>query len=202
MAELTDEAVRRLAAARGGSPEALGQALEACRGYLLLIAQRELDPNLAAKGGASDLVQQTLAEAVRDFARFEGNSEDELLRWLRRLLLNNLTDFAREFRDTDKRRIDREVALAGDDSSADRDGGLAAAIPSPSREASANEQAEMVRKALEQLPENYRRVIVLRYQDERSFDEIGDLLGLTANAARKLLLRAVERMRQELEGPP
>jgi RNA polymerase sigma-70 factor, ECF subfamily len=202
VAEPSNEAAHRLSAARAGSEEALGQALEACRGYLLLIAQRELGSDLQAKGGVSDLVQDTLLDAVRDFAHFQGHTEGELLQWLRRLLLNNLADFTRLYRETDKRQIEREVPLEGGDSSAERGGGLAAALPSPSGEAMAHEQAEVIRGAVERLPDDYRRVIVLRYQEERSFEEIGDLLGLTANAARKLLLRAVERVQRELEGPP
>jgi RNA polymerase sigma-70 factor (ECF subfamily) len=202
MPEPANESAQRLEAARAGSQDALGQALEACRGYLLLIAQRELGPELQAKGGASDLVQETLLDAVRDFARFQGKSEDELLHWLRRLLLNNLADFARQYRETGKRQIEREVRLEGGDSSAERGAGLAASLPSPSTDVRAGEQAEAIRRAVERLPEDYRRVIVLRYQEERSFEEIADLLGLTANAARKLLLRAVERVQRELEGPP
>jgi RNA polymerase sigma-70 factor (ECF subfamily) len=195
-------AAQWLPAARAGSPEALGQALEACRDYLLRIAQRELGPDLQAKGGASDLVQVTVLDAIRDFAHFHGNTDTELLQWLRRLLRNNLADFTRQYRDTAKRQIGQEVRLEGGDSSAERGGGLAAAWPSPSGEAMANEQAEAIRRAVERLPDDYRRVLVLRYQDERSFDEIGDLLGLTANAARKLLLRAVERVQRDLEAPP
>jgi RNA polymerase sigma-70 factor (ECF subfamily) len=202
MTEPTEESAQRLAAARAGSQEALGQALEACRGYLLLIAQRELGAPLQAKGGASDLVQETLMEAVRDFGHFQGTSEDELLHWLRRLLLNNLADFIRQYRETGKRQIDREVRLEGGDSSDERGGGLAASLPSPSNEAIAIEQAEAIRRAVERLPDDYRRVLVLRYQEGRSFEEIGTLLGLTANAARKLLLRAVERVQRELEEPP
>ena len=57
-----------LAAARAGSREALGRVLESCRGYLLLIAQQELDPALQARGGASDLVQQTFLEAQADLS--------------------------------------------------------------------------------------------------------------------------------------
>src|SRR5829696_9456278 len=101
----------RLAAARGGSPEALGDALEACRAYLLKIAEADLDPALRAKGGASDLVQQTFLEAQRDFGRFAGGSEEELLAWLRQLLRNNLANFARDYRRTGKRRLDRERLL-------------------------------------------------------------------------------------------
>src|SRR5436190_23322173 len=109
MAHAAKEAAQWLPAARAGSTEALGQLLEACRGYLLLIAQQELDPNLRAKGGASDLVQETFLKAQRHFGRFQGDSEVELLAWLRRLLLNNLANFARQYRDTNKRRLGREV---------------------------------------------------------------------------------------------
>src|SRR5262249_59475811 len=101
--------------------EALGQALEACRGYLLLIAQRELDSDLQAKGGASDLVQETLVDALRDFGRFHGESEAELQAWLRQLLLHNLVDFTRHYRQAKKRQIGRELELEGGDSSADRE---------------------------------------------------------------------------------
>src|SRR5438874_1673797 len=48
-----------LPAARNGSAQALGDALEACRVYLLAVAEHELDPELRGKGGASDLVQET-----------------------------------------------------------------------------------------------------------------------------------------------
>jgi RNA polymerase sigma-70 factor (ECF subfamily) len=202
VAELPPDPGQQLTAARAGSQEALGQAMEACRGYLLQIAQRELGPGLQPKGGASDLVQQTLLEACRDFARFQGDSEADLLQWLRRLLLNNLADFTRHYRDTDKRQVEREVALDAGNSSGERGGGLAASLPSPSGAAMAHEQAEAIQRSLAQLPEEYRRVIVLRYQEERSFEEIGRLLDLTPNAARKLLLRAVERVQRELAEPP
>src|SRR5262249_59553636 len=124
MAESANEAARWLPAARAGSREALGQALEECRGYLLLLAQRELDPALQPKGGASDLVQQTFLEAQKDFDRFQGDSEAEWLAWLRRLLLNNLANFTRSFRSTGKRQFEREVPLPAAGSSAGPGAGL------------------------------------------------------------------------------
>ena len=68
-----------LTAARDGCRDALGKALESCRRYLLCVARHELDLSLQAKGGASDLVQETFLEAHRDFDRFRGDSEVELL---------------------------------------------------------------------------------------------------------------------------
>src|SRR5437762_14358353 len=106
-----------LSSARNGSPDALGVALESCRAYLLLVANQELDSGLQAKGGASDLVQETFLEAHRDFPGFEGSSADELRGWLRKILLHNLANFARHYRDTDKRKLAREVGLPGENPS-------------------------------------------------------------------------------------
>jgi RNA polymerase sigma-70 factor (ECF subfamily) len=180
----------------------MGQVLDACRGYLLAIASQELDADLQAKGGASDLVQETLLHAVRGFAGFQGDTEAELLAWLRRMLLNNLADFARLYRATGKRQVAREIGLAAGDSSGQGEAQLSADISSPSGQAIRHEQTEAVDNAIQRLPEEYRRVLFLRYKDELSFDEIGRLMDRTANAARKLWLRAVERLRHEVNLPP
>src|SRR5205809_917594 len=124
MSESQQQTDDRLAAARAGSSEALGQALEGCRRYLLLVADRELEPDLRAKGGASDIVQETFLEAQRDFTQFHGNSEQELLAWLRRILLNNVGNFSRRYCGTDMRDVGREVELPGDGSSSDQAGEL------------------------------------------------------------------------------
>src|SRR5581483_9241354 len=84
--------------ARAGSREALGKLFDLCHGYLLSVARGELDLQLQAKGGASDVLQETFLEAQRDFARFQGTTDKELLAWLRRLLLNNLSNFSRDYR--------------------------------------------------------------------------------------------------------
>jgi RNA polymerase sigma-70 factor (ECF subfamily) len=193
------DAAEYLPAARAGSREALGQALEICRGYLLRVANQGLDQDLRAKGGASDLVQETFLEAQRDFGQFQGSSEQELLAWLRLLLLHNVANFTRRYRGTDKRRVDREVGLDGTRSAAGRKARLATETPSPSGQAMAHEQAEKVQQALERLPEDYRRVIVLRNQERKSFEEMGPLMGRSAEATRRLWSRAVERLQRELE---
>src|SRR5262249_40293411 len=124
--------MERLDEARAGSTHALGQVLEACRLYMLGIAERELDPLLRAKAGASDLVQQTFLEAQRDFGQFHGGTEDELLAWLRRLLLNNLANFARQYRGTHKRAVNREVRLPGQNTESNTGANIAGAEPTPS----------------------------------------------------------------------
>jgi RNA polymerase sigma-70 factor (ECF subfamily) len=182
--------------------EALGQALEACRRYLLQIAQQELDPDLQAKGGASDLVQETFLEAQRDFARFRGRTEAELLAWLRQLLLRHVAKFRRRYRDTRKRQVTREVALRAGPSSNEPGCAALAVRLSPSGQAIAQEQDQALQQALDRLPAHYRQVLTLRYQEERSFAEIGQRMQRSPEAARKLWVRAVERLQRELEACP
>jgi RNA polymerase sigma-70 factor (ECF subfamily) len=200
MAEPFADLAHWLPEARAGSSEALGQVLEACRGYLLVIAEQELEPMLKAKGGASDLVQQTFLEAQRDFAGFQGSTHEALLAWMRRLLLNNLANFRRDYR-RNKRQVTREVALPSGDSSR-REGGLRAGTPTPSIAAMRNEQTEALERALARLPEDYASVIRLRYQEERSIEEIAVLMRRSQNAVRKLWSRAIERLQQELDTAP
>jgi RNA polymerase sigma-70 factor (ECF subfamily) len=198
MTEPAADAARWLAAARAGSREALGQVLETFRGYLLLVADRELDPDLRAKGGASDLVQDTFLEAQRDFGQFHGGSVDELRAWLRRLLLNNVANFTRQYRERAKRDVGREIPLEAGGSSHERGAGLAANTLSPSGEALAQEQAETLARAMQRLPPDYRRVLALRHEDHLTFEQIGQQMARTANAARMLWLRAVERLQKEM----
>ena len=201
MADARQDAAQWLPEARAGSSEALGQVLEACRGYLLLIAQQELDPALQAKGGASDLVQQTFLEAQRDFAAFHGTTHAALLAWMRQLLVNNLANFRRDFQ-RQKRRASLEIALPGNDSQGPRGGGLDAGTSTPSALMMLAEQTEALERAVAKLPEDYRQVIQLRYREERSFEAIAELMQRTQNAVRKLWSRAIERLQQELDSLP
>ena len=102
------------------------------------------------------------------------------------------------YRDAAKRQLDREVGLPLGGSSA---GGVdvIAPMPTPSGWAMAGEQDLELQRAMECLPEDYRRILDLRYRDELSFDAIAEQMQRSAGAARKLWLRAVERLREELE---
>jgi RNA polymerase sigma-70 factor (ECF subfamily) len=186
-------------AARQGSPDALGQVLENCRPYLLLLANQELDPVLGVKVAPSDLVQETFLEAHRDFAQFRGQTEAELLGWLRQILLRNTANLARAYRQTGKRQVSREIAL---DAPADsRKPQLPAGGDSPSSAAVREEEAALLHAALARLEPDHREAIRLRNYERLPFEEVGRRLGRTAEAARKLWARAVDALRIELERP-
>ncbi len=189
-----------LRAAQVGSSEALGRLLQSCRQYLLLVANRECDPDLQAKLGPSDLVQESLLEAQRDFGQFHGRTEADVLAWLRRILLNNVANVREHYRSAQKRDVGREVRL---DAILEGPGAeqLIAGEPSPSQRAVAQERGEELERALAQLPEHYREALRLRHQEDCSFEEIGAQTGRSADAARKVWARAVEQLKQALERP-
>ncbi|HEY7425384.1 MAG TPA: sigma-70 family RNA polymerase sigma factor [Gemmataceae bacterium] len=186
--------------ARNGSAEALGRLLEACRPYLLLVANQQLQPDVQRKVGPSDLVQETFLKAQQHFERFQGGTEEELLAWLRRILFNDLLNTVRAYAGTNKRQVGREIGLAAEESAADV---LANRVvdpaPSPGSELIAREEASEVRQALEQLAEDHRQVILWRNWERLSFEDIGQRLGRSAEAARKLWTRAVDELAKTLE---
>jgi RNA polymerase sigma-70 factor (ECF subfamily) len=182
------------------SGDAMGRLLEHFRAYLLLVANRELPADVRPKVGPSDLVQETLLRAHYHFGRFRGRTEDELRAWLRRILLNYMANVTQHYRGTSKRDLAREVPLP--QVSTDELGeALASEVDSPSTEALARERTDALHRTLEQLPEHYRQVISWRSYDRLSFGQIGCRLNCSAEAARKLWARAIDRLGQLLEPP-
>jgi RNA polymerase sigma-70 factor, ECF subfamily len=76
--------------AKSGDQESVGELLGVYRDYLLGIAVARLDPRIRARCNPSDVVQETMLEAYRDFHQFRGGLEREFLAWIRQILANNL----------------------------------------------------------------------------------------------------------------
>lgn len=60
------------------------------------------------------------------------------------------------------------------------------------------EQRGRVRAAIEELPENYRTPLVMRYYGGLTYDEIAEAAGLTRNNVATLLFRAKKKLREVL----
>ena len=192
----TAELERWIEEARRGSVEALGLALETCRPYLLLLGNRTLQPDMRVKVDASDVVQETFLKARQEFRQFQGHTREELLAWLRQVLVRSLANLRRHYCDTKKRQLLREVSLAEIDP-ARLGNGLLAPTPPPTLVAAHEQDAELQR-ALSCLPEHYQEVIRLRLEEDYTFEEIGQQQGRSAEAARKVWMRAIERLQEQL----
>lgn len=189
-----------LAAARAGDDQARGKLLERYRPYLYAIALEGVDSALRVKRDASDLVQDSMLDAHRGFSDFQGVAEEELRHWLRRIMANNMVDAVRHFRAVAKRR-GKEAPLveSNEDSDLVRDE-PSSSDPSPIEHAIHVEEHLAVEAALLRIPADYCQVLKLRNHEQRSFQEIAVIMKRSPDAARKLWLRAVERLQEELKG--
>ena len=180
--------------ARSGSTAALGRLLAAHQPDLLRIADADEEHRLRTKADVEDLVQQVFLEAIRDWPQFRGETPAELLAWLRQILRHKLSNLSRWYHSR-KHDVRREVLFTEMNSPQVR----TPPTPGVDGEDSGPEQAAMIERILARLPEDYRRVIVFRIREGRSYAEIAVLMDRSPGAVRKLLSRAVAKARHDLE---
>ena len=149
---------------------------------------------------ASDLVQQTLLDAVAQTDQFRGNSEAQFLAWLRQSLANNLVDAFR-YHGRKKRDISRNRSLdEGISKSFLRVDALATDSRStPSQRAATNEQLLRLPSALEALSEAQREAIILLHLQGLKLSETSERLGRSEAAVCGLLHRGLKRLHEILE---
>ncbi|MCS7167992.1 MAG: sigma-70 family RNA polymerase sigma factor [Gemmatales bacterium] len=203
MAERSESVLGELLCrAQTGAESARNALFARCRSLLLGVARAFAHRLPEARLDASDLVQQTLLDAYRAFRHFRGTSPKELLAWLRQILENRITDAARRWVLARKRSPKREIPLVSASDSGQLGWDPACEI-TPSADKVANwERDDLLQRALAQLPELYRQVIVWRHFEGVPFAEIAQRLSRSRPAAQMLWVRAIKRLRTLLQGSP
>jgi RNA polymerase sigma-70 factor (ECF subfamily) len=162
-----------------------------------MIAVR-MDRRLAARLDASDVVQETLAEAIQQLSDYFRNRPLPFYPWLRQLACDRLAELHRRHIQTRKRSITREERRAPalpEESALKLAGRLLARGSSPSARLRREEACGRVQAALAQLADHDREVLVLRHLEQLSTTEIAAVLGITEGAVYTRHLRALERLR-------
>jgi RNA polymerase sigma-70 factor (ECF subfamily) len=187
---------RLIERARRDEPGTLDRLLDSYRNYLRLLARTGLDASLQGKADPSDLVQDALLKASLRFGQFRGATDAELAGWLRQILARCLADFVRRHRAAG-RRAGREQSLDQllNRSSQAMERVLAADGTSPSASAQRRDLGVLLSDALAQLGEDYREVLVLHHLEGLGWEEVGQRMGRTPNAVRKLWTRALTQLR-------
>lgn len=186
--------------ARDNSPGEVDRLFTQARNYLRLIARSQIERHLQAKIDASDVVQQTLLDAHRDFPRFRGGTEGEWLAWLKQILSHNVANFVRHYR-TGKRQVSREKPIARNDESTP--GGVpepAGGDESPSQAMVRKERELILADALAQLAPDHYEVIFLRNLQRMAFQDIAEKMGRSRPAVQMLWMRAVAKLQEILQG--
>src|SRR5262249_12591365 len=152
---------------------ALLARLDQYRSYLRVLARMQLGARGKGKLDPSDVVQQTLVQAVAAAAQVRGENEAELAGWLRQILAHTLANALRDLH-RDRRDVDRERSLDAElnDSSARLAALLAAPDSSPSVRAERNEQLLLLATAIEELPEAQRDAVIPHHLQGQTLDPL------------------------------
>ena len=179
--------------ARSGSGSGLGVLLQAFHPLLMEMADQKLGNRLRRRMSSSDLVQETLLTAGKQFASFRGSDPDAFRRWMRELFHSRLVDGIRRHQIAEMRRQnleDEATALSGVEDSG----------PTPSVMAIRNEDARRLFQALQTLPEETQRILHMRYSEDRTFEQIAESMNLSISRVWRLFHAAAEEVDRFLRG--
>jgi RNA polymerase sigma-70 factor (ECF subfamily) len=141
---------------------------------------------LGGPGEADDLTQETFARVSQALAGFRG--EAALSTWVYRIATNVALDRARSAgSQLQTRAAEPEVLEA------------LSSTPAIENDIARREMSECVREYMDQLPADYRMVVVLSELEELPDREIAEVLGISLETAKIRLHRARARLRQMLE---
>jgi RNA polymerase sigma-70 factor (ECF subfamily) len=179
-----------LARLREGDESAFEQLVRATMARLLAAARRLLRNEEEAR----DAVQTAFIRAFQSLSRFR--AESTLSTWLHRIVVNECLMRLR----SRKREDPIDEALLPQfrpDGHQVRD--TVEWSDSAEQAMERSETAARVRASIDQLPEPYRTVLILRDVEEMTPDEVAEQLGLSKNVIKVRLHRARQMLRTLLE---
>ncbi|MBQ6071126.1 MAG: sigma-70 family RNA polymerase sigma factor [Bacteroidales bacterium] len=140
---------------------------------------------------AEDLTLETFGKAFRYLDKY--TPQYAFSTWLYRIAVNNSIDYIRH-KNNSPQYIDDDLYTGTAEQLIDRS--QTNPSPTPEEEVIIKQRMQMLRSAVQQLPEKYRKVIELRYYDELSYEEISDMLNITLSNVKIQLLRAKNMLSQ------
>jgi RNA polymerase sigma-70 factor, ECF subfamily len=202
----SSETQELLAAARVGDAQARNRLLERHRDALRRMVGLRMDRAVQGRLDASDIVQDVLVEADRRLTDYLAAAKMPFALWLRHLARDHMIDAHRRHRGAARRSVDREQPLTtgplADQSAMD----LAALVRdrqmTPAAAATHHELELRFQAALETLDDMDREIILMRHFEHLSNGEAAQALDLSEPAAGMRYLRAMRRLRSQLEEPP
>jgi len=185
---------------RQGDPEAWRAVAVIFRQQLRDLAESALPAEISGRLDASDMAQETLADANKSFAGFRGSSLHEFYVWLAAILNHNISDAIRQHVVAQRRTVKIECRFDDSSPGSGWDGVWLADQTSPSMVAARGEVEERLRIALEGLPPRQREAVRLRHLEGRPLADIAFEMSCTMPAAAAAIARGLRALRSALQG--
>jgi RNA polymerase sigma-70 factor (ECF subfamily) len=161
--------------ARQGDKAAFGKLVEAYQSPVYNLAYRMLNNS----GEAEEAAQEAF---IRAYTRLDSyNPEHKFSTWMLSITSNYCIDIIR------KRRA---LLLSLDEPLPPHPALMSDNSKGPEAQMMINEQQDMVQTLLNELPEDYRQAVVLRYWYDLSYEEIAEVMDTTVSAIKSRLFRA------------
>ena len=144
------------------------------------------------KQEAEDLTQETFIKAYNSINLF--NEEYAFSTWLFKIATNHCIDFFRK-RKLKTYSMDEPVQYKEDEIKHE----YASDDPTMEHRMIDSEKSRLIREAINKLPEKYRMAIILRHHEEKSYDEIAQILNLPLGTVKARIFRAREMLKKHLK---
>ncbi len=166
--------------------------LQRLRPILIEIARDLVDRDLQAKIGTSDLVQETMLEAMRAYASLRAQDTKQLRRWSRKAMVNSALDVRRLFQRATDSRVKKEKPLS-DDIADPR------SLDSADQHILREEELLQMQEAIGRLPTPHQQMLQWRYLDRYSYAKIAMLVSRREDAVRMMVNRSLDRLKIEMK---
>jgi RNA polymerase sigma-70 factor (ECF subfamily) len=153
-----------------------------------------------SRDDAEDLAQEAFVRAYENLVRFD--QERNFFTWLyticMNLTINKLKKKNDRYHDADWQGQEESIA-----SSTLGQGELSRELNESEQRIDGKDKKKVLDQILQKIPDEYRAVIILRYQEELSYQEISEVLNISINLAKVRVHRGLEKLRnlffQEME---
>lgn len=201
---MNDADTERLEAlVKSGDVNAMAELLQCYRPRLLNFVRQQMSGPLQQKLDPDDVVQEISISCIRSLPDVD-LSDRRPFDWVCQVARRRIIDAARKYQGTDKRAVGREVPLAAG-AGTDQAGFiqlLVASITSPSKAFSRDQREFRLQHAIEQLPQESRSALQMRYVEALPTKEIAERLGKSDGAIRVLLTRSLKKLQTLMDEQP
>jgi RNA polymerase sigma-70 factor, ECF subfamily len=178
--------------ARNGDRGAFAELVDLYKDKIYHLAYRMLNN----KHEAEDAVQETFMRVYTNLNRYD--EQQKFSTWIFRIATNHCIDRLRK-RKHSAYSLDAEMP---DGEGNDYYSMLAGNEDTPEKQIILSETQLQIRKAIDALPEKYKTVVILRYLQDMSLQEISDVLDMPVTTVKTRVHRGREYLRNRLEQEP
>lgn len=167
--------------------------IDACQAFLTDFVSSRLPAGIRRHLGASDIVQSVLFVITDREQTFRGESELEFRAWIQQIARRKIIDGIRRYRA-------KTATVKPSPHSCVRHESSLEARETPSRQASLDEQVQLLVTAIAELPADMREIVRLRYLHDATFEEIAESTRTPTTTVRRRWLEGVSYLEARL-GP-